>query len=87
MHDCYELMNCYELHKAKHLTVFSKLLPKNKAAVNIALSDVNTFLQKTFKEIASCYILFRQRNLIKSKGQAGTYSHSKPTHKKHDLVL
>ena len=62
------VINVSELRKAKHSTVFSKLLLKNKAAVNAVLPLAHALLKKTFKENAPGYLLFTQRNMNKSKG-------------------
>ena len=46
---CITVINVSELRKAKHSTVFSKLLLKNKAAVNTVLPLAYALLRKTFK--------------------------------------
>ena len=65
---CITVINVSELRKAKHSTVFSKLLLKNKAAVNTVLPLAHALLRKTFKDTAPGYLLFTQTNMSKSKG-------------------
>ena len=65
---CIIVINVLELRKAKLSTVFSKLLLKNKAAINTVLPLAYALLRKTFKENAPGYLLFTQRNMSKSKG-------------------
>ena len=57
------VINVSELRKAIHSTVLSKLLPKNKAAVNTVLPLAHALLQQTFKENAPGYILLTQKSL------------------------
>ena len=61
------VINVLELRKAKLLTVFSKLLLKNKAAINTVLPIAHALLRKTFKENAPGYLLFTLRNTRKSR--------------------
>ena len=58
---CITVINVSELRKAKHSTVFSKLLLKNKAAFNTGLPLAHALLPG--------YLLFIQRNMSKSKGR------------------
>ena len=62
------VINFLELRKAKHSTAFSKLLLKNKAAINAVLPLEHALLRMTFKENAPGYLLFTKRNMSKSKG-------------------
>ena len=69
------VINVLELRKAKHSTVFSKLLLKNKVAINTVLLIAHALLRKTFKENVPGYLLFTQRNMSKSKGRNSTTRH------------
>ena len=62
------VINVLDLRAAKHSTLFSKLLLKNKAAINTVLPLAHALLRNTFKENAPGYLLFTQRNMSKSKG-------------------
>ena len=62
------VINIFRVRKAKHSTVFSKLLLKNKAAINTVLPLAHALLRRTFKENVPGYVLFTQRNMSKSKG-------------------
>ena len=62
------VINVLELCKAKHSIASSKLLLKNKAAINTVLPLGHALLRMTFKENAPGHLLFTKRNMSKLKG-------------------